>query len=590
MAWSSCLLLWLSLLLSYYVPLSFARAYWPVGASTSFYHFKVQTLRVTKLCKTNDIVTVNGKFPGPVIYAQEDDRVIVRVTNQTPHNITIHWHGVRQRLSCWADGPSYITQCPIQAGRSYTYEFTLVQQKGTLLWHAHVSWLRATVHGAIVVYPKTGVPYPFPHPYEEHSLVFAEYWHKDVLQLEEDVMSSGGGAPPADAYLINGSPGPLYNCSATGKTPLSWRLTEDNNLIGFHLSADVYEIPVVPGKTYLLRLVSASLNTEHFFAIADHRMTIVEADGEYTKPLTVESLMIAPGQTINVLVQADQPIDTYDMALAPFMSAHNVPFQNTPAVAHFRYSGAGPAAPSRPAEFPAFNDSLTVDFALNNLRSLNDTGVPLVVDANLLFTIGLTVEQCHSSHPNASCQGPNGGVLAAVMNNIAFVEPMVSLLQAYYDNMNGYYTEDFPGVPLKNYDFVDGAPNDTQSLNGTRVKVLEFGSRVQLVLQNTGTVGTENHPVHLHGHSFHVVGHGTGNYNPMTAKLNLVDPPYMNTIGVPAGGWAAIRFVADNPGVWFVHCHLEVHASWGLAMAFVVKDGNGTMESLPHPPADLPRC
>ncbi|RWW56381.1 hypothetical protein BHE74_00036929 [Ensete ventricosum] len=541
MAWSSCLLLWLSLLLSYYyVPLSFARAYWPVGASTRFYHFKVQTLRVTKLCKTNDIVTVNGKFPGPVIYAQEDDRVIVRVTNQTPYNTTIHWHGVRQRLSCWADGPSYITQCPIQAGRSYTYEFTLVQQKGTLLWHAHVSWLRATVHGAIVVYPKTGVPYPFPHPYEEHSLVFAEYWHKDVLQLEEDVMSSGGGAPPADAYLINGSPGPLYNCSAT----------------------DVYEIAVVPGKTYLLRLVSASLNTEHFFAIADHRLTIVEADGEYTKPLTVDSLMIAPGQTINVLVQADQPIDTYDMAMAPFMSAQNVPFQNTPAVGHFRYSGAVPEAPSRPAEFPAFNDNLTVDFALNNLRSLNETGVPLVVEANLLFTIGLTVEHCHSSYPNASCQGPNGGVFAAAMNSIAFVEPMVSLLQAYYENTNGYYTEDFPG----------------------------FGSRVQLVLQNTGTVGTENHPVHLHGYSFHVVGHGTGNYNPVTAKLNLVDPPYMNTIGVPAGGWAAIRFVADNPGVWFMHCHLEVHASWGLAMAFVVKDGNGTMESLPHPPADLPRC
>ncbi|RWW25228.1 hypothetical protein GW17_00010436, partial [Ensete ventricosum] len=331
---------------------------------------------------------------------------------------------------------------------------------------------------------------------------------------------------------------------------------------------DVYEIAVVPGKTYLLRLVSASLNTEHFFAIADHRLTIVEADGEYTKPLTVDSLMIAPGQTINVLVQAD----------------------NTPAVGHFRYSGAVPEAPSRPAEFPAFNDNLTVDFALNNLRSLNETGVPLVVDANLLFTIGLTVEQCHSSHPNASCRGPNGGVFAAAMNSITFVEPMVSLLQAYYENTNGYYTEDFPGVPLKDYDFVDGAPNDTQSLNGTRVKVLEFGSRVQLVLQNTGTVGTENHPVHLHGYSFHVVGHGTGNYNPVTAKLNLVDPPYMNTIGVPAGGWAAIRFVADNPGVWFMHCHLEVHASWGLAMAFVVKDGNGTMESLPHPPADLPRC
>lgn len=83
-------------------------------------------------------------------------------------------HGVRQILSCWSDGPSYITQCPIQAGQSYTYEFTLVQQKGTLLWHAHVSWLRATVHGAIVIYPKTGVPYPFPFPYEEHIIVLGK--------------------------------------------------------------------------------------------------------------------------------------------------------------------------------------------------------------------------------------------------------------------------------------------------------------------------------------------------------------------------------------------------------------------------------
>lgn len=80
-------------------------------------------------------------------------------------------HGVRQRLSCWSDGPSYITQCPIQSGQTFTYEFTLFQQKGTLLWHAHVSWLRGTVYGAIVVYPKTGVPYPFPTPYEEHILI-----------------------------------------------------------------------------------------------------------------------------------------------------------------------------------------------------------------------------------------------------------------------------------------------------------------------------------------------------------------------------------------------------------------------------------
>jgi len=52
---------------------------------------QVQTKRVTKLCNSKDIVTINGMFPGPVVYAQEDDRIIVKVTNMTPFNVTIHW-------------------------------------------------------------------------------------------------------------------------------------------------------------------------------------------------------------------------------------------------------------------------------------------------------------------------------------------------------------------------------------------------------------------------------------------------------------------------------------------------------------------
>jgi len=52
---------------------------------------QVQTKRDTKLCNSKDIVTINGMFPGPVVYAQEDDRIIVKVTNKTPFNVTIHW-------------------------------------------------------------------------------------------------------------------------------------------------------------------------------------------------------------------------------------------------------------------------------------------------------------------------------------------------------------------------------------------------------------------------------------------------------------------------------------------------------------------
>ncbi|KAF5757026.1 putative laccase [Helianthus annuus] len=550
-----------------------AIAQWPKGGSTRFYEFKVQMLQVNKLCNTRSIVTINQMYPGPVVYAQEDDRVIVKLTNETPYNATIHWHGVRQILSCWSDGPSYITQCPVQSGQTFTYEFTLIKQKGTLFWHAHFSWLRATVYGALIIYPKKGVPYPFKFPYEEHTVILGEYWQQDLVQLERSVMASGGSAPIADAYTINGHPGPNYNCSAN----------------------DVYKINVVPGKTYMLRLIGALLNMESFFSIANHKLTIVEADGEYTKPFTTDRVMLGPGQTLNVLVTADQKIGRYSMAMGPYMSAQNASFQNITSIAYFKYIGATPNSLAIPASLlPRFNDNLAVKTVMDGLKSLEIGQVPKEIDMNLFFTIGLNVNKCGSKTPNQNCQGVNGGVMAASMNNNSFIRPNISLLQAYYNHINGHFTEDFPGSPLKFYDFVNGAPNsapnNTGSTNGTRTKVIEYGSRVQLILQDTGTVTTENHPIHLHGYSFYVVGYGSGNYNPQTATFNLVDPPYMNTIGVPVGGWAAIRFVADNPGVWFMHCHLEIHLTWGLSVALIVKNGQGPMETLPHPPADLPHC
>ncbi|CAI9762014.1 unnamed protein product [Fraxinus pennsylvanica] len=127
--------------------------------------------------------------------------------------------------------------------------------------------------------------------------------------------------------------------------------------------------------------------------------------------------------------------------------------------------------------------------------------------------------------------------------------------------------------------------------------------------KETSILGAENHPLHLHGFNFFVVGQGFGNYNPNQdrANFNLVDPVERNTIGVPSGGWVAIRFLADNPGanyktlvtfarqiymhgVWLMHCHFDVHTSWGLRMAWIVMDGPLPSQKLPPPPSDLPKC
>lgn len=129
--------------------------------------------------------------------------------------------------------------------------------------------------------------------------------------------------------------------------------------------------------------------------------------------------------------------------------------------------------------------------------------------------------------------------------------PKTGLLQAHYFNIPGVFTADFPDRPAVpfNYTGVPLTANLGTTL-GTRLSKLAFNSTVELVLQDTNMLTVESHPFHLHGYNFFVVGTGIGNFDPKNdpLKYNLIDPPERNTVGVPTGGWAAIRFRADNPG------------------------------------------
>ena len=66
-------------------------------------------------------------------------------------------------------------------------------------------------------------------------------------------------------------------------------------------------LDVVSGKTYLLQLINAALNNNHFFQIANHTMTVVATDGEYVKPFNTTRVVLSPGQSLDVLVTANQP-------------------------------------------------------------------------------------------------------------------------------------------------------------------------------------------------------------------------------------------------------------------------------------------
>nr|QCZ35199.1 laccase 32 [Salvia miltiorrhiza] len=534
------------------------------------YNFDVVETPYNRLCSNKTILTVNGQFPGPTIYVTEGDTIVVVVANKATQNITIHWHGVKQPRYPWSDGPEYITQCPIRPGTNFSQKIEFSDEIGTLWWHAHSDWSRATVHGAVIIYPKKKDDYPYHVPYAQIPIILGEWWKSDVQAVLSEFLENGGEPNNSDAFLINGQPGYLYPCS----------------------TQDTFKLTVDHGKRYLIRMVNAVMNTIMFFKIGGHNVTIVGSDGAYLKPFTSDYIAISPGQTIDFLLLADQNPSRYYMAARAYAVAGN--FDNTTTTALIEYRSAAPDTPPPLPPLPESNDTLasadfTAKFKILTQRN-RPINVPLNPSNKLFFTLSMNTIPCS----NSTCLGPFGDRFSASVNNQTFNLPRISILEAYYKGINGVYGGDFPGRPPLAFNYTEAIVPRALWVpdNSTKVRYLDYNSTVEIVFQGTNAVRGVDHPMHLHGYSFYVVGRGFGNFDVKRdpRNYNLVDPPLMNTIAVPVNGWTTIRFRADNPGVWLLHCHLERHISWGMMMVFIIKNGKTPAAKMDPPPPDFPRC
>ena len=72
------------------------------------------------------VVGINNQWPCPTIHVEKGDKLIVKLHNNLGNETTsMHWHGLYQNGTNNMDGPAMVTQCSIQPGSSYTYQFNV---------------------------------------------------------------------------------------------------------------------------------------------------------------------------------------------------------------------------------------------------------------------------------------------------------------------------------------------------------------------------------------------------------------------------------------------------------------------------------
>jgi manganese oxidase len=104
---------------------------------------------------------------------------------------------------------------------------------------------------------------------------------------------------------------------------------------------------------------------------------------------------------------------------------------------------------------------------------------------------------------------------------------------------------------------------NSRAFPGTAPMVARLGERVRI---RVGNLTMTNHPIHLHGHEFVVVG-TDGGWTPPASRWPEV------TTDIAVGQMRAIEFTASAPGDWAFHCHKSHHTM--NAMSHVLPNSVG---------------
>ncbi|KAJ7167756.1 laccase-4 [Mycena filopes] len=297
-------------------------------------------------------------------------------------------------------------------------------------------------------------------------------------------------------------------------------------------------INVIPNLRYRFRLISMSCEPNFVFSIDGHTMTVIEADGVATQPLAVDSIQIHAGQRYSFVLTANQKPSNYWIRSVPNFG--DTSFTGGVNSAILRYIGAPQADPKTTAT------ASTRPLVETNLLPLVPRAAPGQphpggADVTINLNIGLDLNTVRYTLNGVSFTPPTAPALLQILSGTQLAQNLLP--------SGSYYA-----LP----------PN----------KVIE-------VSIPGGTDPAAPHPFHLHGHNFFVVRSAGSD------KYNYNNPIVRDVINTGILMLTRSRFVTDNAGPWFLHCHIDFHLDIGLAVVFAEDVPTISKEAVPAAWKDL---
>lgn len=524
-------------------------------------------------------MTINGGIPGPLLRWREGDTVTLRVKNKLKDTTSIHWHGIL--LPANMDGVPGLSFHGIEPDGMYVYQFK-VRQNGTYWYHSHSGFQEQSgVYGPLVIDAREPEPFQYDRDYvvmltdwtDEDAVGlmsklkkqsdYYNYHKRTVGDFIHDVSEKGWGSTVADRKMwaeMKMNPTDLADVSGATYTYLMNGQAPNMNWTG------VFR----PGEKLRLRFINGSSMTYFDVRIPGLKMTVVAADGQHVKPVSVDEFRIAVAETFDVIVEPTQDAYTLfaqsmdrtgfargTLAVKAGLSAPVPPLDPRPLVTMDDMGMGGMDHGSMGGDMAGMDHSTMQGMTGMDGGDIQGMDNMAGMDHSSMAMGGMAGMQ---SHPDTEKDNPLVD-MQAMSTSPKLDDPGLGLrdngrrVLTYSDLRSTFEDPDGrePGRTIELH-LTGHMEKFAWSFNGVKFSDaeplrLKYGERIRVVLVNDTMM---THPIHLHG---------------MWSDLEDENGQFMvrkHTIDMPPGSKRSYRVTADALGRWAYHCHLLYHMEMGM--------------------------